>query len=324
MNTFTLDRKLALKNCIQEAEKRGGACLSKKYKNALTPMRWRCQSLHVWDAVWSKIKAGQWCRICSTKKVADKSRHSISLMQTYARRHKGLCVSKKYIDNGTYLVWQCERGHNFKKTPNLVQQGHWCGKCTKDDRFNKAWEKYFTLAKIYVKKRKGLIKQASPAGGMSIKILCCKGHEWVVDMTALLYYESWCGTCLGHNKTIQDLKDLAKERGGKSLAPNYKNSKTNVLWECKFGHQFLASLSNVGKGRWCPTCGRMKSSVLATKKRAIQKGGFCLSEIYEGPNYHHRIAQFQCHKGHVWTMSASDLTKGYWCPECLRHKLKSK
>ncbi len=48
----------------------GGECLSKKYVNSVTPLRWRCAKRHIWMAppnrvkVYGHAKKGHWCPQC--------------------------------------------------------------------------------------------------------------------------------------------------------------------------------------------------------------------------------------------------------------------
>ena len=55
--------------------------------------------------------------------------------------------------------------------------------------------------------------------------------------------------------TINDMKQLAKERGGKCLSSQYFNIKTNLKWQCSNGHKWEATPDNVkNKESWCPKC----------------------------------------------------------------------
>lgn len=58
-----------------------------------------------------------------------------------------------------------------------------------------------------------------------------------------------------------------------------------------------------------------------TKKHTIKdaqllakgKDGFCLSIKYKGAN---NKLKWKCEKGHIWKASYTDITQGYWCPNC--------
>ena len=50
------------------AKKRGGACLSARYKNNYTKLRWRCGKRHEWESLPKSLLQGTWCRWCSAKR----------------------------------------------------------------------------------------------------------------------------------------------------------------------------------------------------------------------------------------------------------------
>jgi hypothetical protein len=50
------------------AKSRGGKCLSNKYFNVNTKLKWKCAKGHEWDAVPSSIKRGSWCARCVRRK----------------------------------------------------------------------------------------------------------------------------------------------------------------------------------------------------------------------------------------------------------------
>jgi hypothetical protein len=46
------------------AEKRGGKCLSTRYVNSRSPLKWRCAKGHEWFARPCDVKSGNWCLRC--------------------------------------------------------------------------------------------------------------------------------------------------------------------------------------------------------------------------------------------------------------------
>ncbi|MEE9213965.1 MAG: hypothetical protein V3U54_04100 [Thermodesulfobacteriota bacterium] len=66
-------RRLTIEMMQEIAKQKGGECLSKRYKNARTRLKWRCAEGHVWKAVPDKIKnLGRWCRKCKPNKAGNK------------------------------------------------------------------------------------------------------------------------------------------------------------------------------------------------------------------------------------------------------------
>jgi len=54
------------------AAKRGGKCLSSKYINSYTHLKWECAENHTWKTTYNSIQQGTWCPTCAGKKVRNK------------------------------------------------------------------------------------------------------------------------------------------------------------------------------------------------------------------------------------------------------------
>jgi len=109
------------------AKSRGGKCLSKKYVNTDTKLRWQCNKGHIWETTpYCVIRLGTWCPECG-----GNSKLSLREMQEFAKSLEGLCLSDKYINIGTHYKWECSLGHKFTKTFSKIKQGQWCPTCAK-------------------------------------------------------------------------------------------------------------------------------------------------------------------------------------------------
>ena len=82
--------RLSVKDCQKAAEKFGGKCLSKRYKNAKSVLEWECINGHIW-----KTKAGtvihknKWCPRCR-----DKSQNALAL--NIQKIFKNTTIEQKY------------------------------------------------------------------------------------------------------------------------------------------------------------------------------------------------------------------------------------
>ena len=56
---------LTIEEMHKIAAGRGGKCLSTKYVNAHTKIKWECAEGHTWEATPGDVKSGTWCGICS-------------------------------------------------------------------------------------------------------------------------------------------------------------------------------------------------------------------------------------------------------------------
>jgi hypothetical protein len=110
--------RLTLQELRAIAAQRGGQCLSLRYVNTSRHLRWKCAGGHQWDAISASVKKGSWCPHCVHN-------HKLRLqeMQQIARDRGGSCISKRYTNNETALLWECRRGHRWKATPSNVKRG---------------------------------------------------------------------------------------------------------------------------------------------------------------------------------------------------------
>jgi hypothetical protein len=61
----SMAKRLTLEEMQRLAERKGGKCLSKEYKNAYTKLKWRCKKGHVWKTSPVGVKyKGTWCPKC--------------------------------------------------------------------------------------------------------------------------------------------------------------------------------------------------------------------------------------------------------------------
>ena len=58
---FCSGRRVTLADCVQLARERGGECLSKRYVDVHTKMKWRCANGHVFAMARSRVVSGRWC-----------------------------------------------------------------------------------------------------------------------------------------------------------------------------------------------------------------------------------------------------------------------
>jgi len=111
------------------------------------------------------------------------------------------------------------------------------------------------LHDLAAKKNGKLISSAYVNNKSKLEWQCQFGHRWLA-ITANIKKGKWCPECSGNKKlTIVSAIELSKTRGGYCLSNNYINSGYNLLWKCKYGHEFKASLNNIrSKNSWCPYC----------------------------------------------------------------------
>jgi hypothetical protein len=152
-----------------------------------------------------------------------------------------------------------------------------------------------------------------------VLIRCKHGHIFKKNYEKLRI-GSWCPKCSKRGKvSIEELKNFAVLKGGKCLSNYLKNSKENLLWECKFEHQWSSTYYRIlYNNSWCPKCaGNKKLSAYDMRQLAKFKKGKFLSHEYKGNKIKYL---WQCEFGHTWNAIPTNISRGKWCPSCSRNK----
>jgi hypothetical protein len=123
--------KNTIEKCQQVAEERGGKCLSKKYNNCNEKMLWECSEGHQWEAIFHNIKNKKsWCPECAIINNSMLLKNGIEDCHQVAEERGGRCLSTKYKNNNTKMLWECDKGHQwgawFKSIKNHKS---WCPYC---------------------------------------------------------------------------------------------------------------------------------------------------------------------------------------------------
>ena len=239
------------------AKSRGGELISTHYINSGTKLRWRCAKGHEWIATPENVKGrASWCPKCGIMQAALKRADTIENMITLAKAKGGECLSKEYVNSSSKLRWRCAEGHEWITSANLIKAGRWCPKCAK-----------FHLGRKYALTIEDMRKVAEKRGGLCLsdnylngrqKLLwrCAKGHEWKA-IGAMVRHRTWCPICTGRlpkQAALQQLIELAKERGGELVSQMYLGTDSPLFWKCKCGNEWKATPHSIKCGSWCPVC----------------------------------------------------------------------
>jgi hypothetical protein len=265
-------KKTTIEDCQELAKTKGGKCLSETYVNSKEKMLWECAEGHQWEAPSNSIRRGSWCAKC-----AGVARLSIDDMRSLAQSRNGKCLSRKYINNQTKLLWQCSNSHKWRATPHDVKGGSWCPVCrgvralTVDDMRKLAKERNGRcLADEYINSATKIMWE------------CSEGHQWEATPNTI-QKGSWCPVCAGRPfVTIEDMRKIAAEKGGDCLSTTYTNDKTKLLWRCRYGHIWESSPNSVKKGRWCQQCKRSIVHYDSPVKSPTQKSFLRISDFEIG------------------------------------------
>lgn len=116
---------LTIEDCIKFAKEKNGKCLSKEYIRGDKKLLWGCEKGHIWEASFTNIRRGSWCKKCAIQK----SRLTLHDCLEFAHNKEGKCLSNVYKNNITKMLWECENQHRWEASFNDVRKC-WCPKCS--------------------------------------------------------------------------------------------------------------------------------------------------------------------------------------------------
>lgn len=240
-------------------------------------------------------------------------KYDIEYFKILATNNGGKCLSEKYEGSDHKLKIRCKDGHVWEARPfNLINRKSWCPYCCGRGKDN-----IETFKKIAIEKNGECLSTEYINCRTKLKFKCNDGHVWETLPRTIKYSKSWCPICSGHIKLdINEAQEIAKHNGGKCISPIYTNANTNLLWECKHGHIWLANINRIKNSNdWCPICSKNKKlTIEEMQKIAIERNGKCISEKYINSN---TKLLWECKFGHQWMAKPRQIKNlNRWCPIC--------
>jgi len=152
---------------------------------------------------------------------------------------------------------------------------------------------------------------------------CSENHIWFAKPTSIKC-KTWCPKCaakkIGLLKkcTIEEMQEIAKNKGGRCLSTEYVGIDCKLEWQCSKGHAWYATANSVKYRSWCLECsGRKILSIEEMQRVAKNRNGECLSTVYVNARSN---LEWKCSKNHVWLARPDDVKHGNWCPKCANKK----
>ncbi|MDC3119874.1 hypothetical protein OA430_02665 [Candidatus Pelagibacter sp.] len=309
------NQPLTIQDMHNTAKERGGKCLSKKYINNSTHLKWICSEQHEWTATPNTIRSGHWCPNCKYfhgEAICRITFETIFNKKFIKCRPKWLISSSGYpMELDGYckyynLAFEYQGRQHFDIT-YLSPNKKFLKKRIKDDKLKISLCKKHNIDLIVINYKDDLIKLPSIIKKRT-KHIKFKGKyinfDQKIDFNKLYQHQS----------KIRDMQKLAEKNKGKCLSDKFISNTLNLRWMCSDGHEWAATPKNIKKGRWCPKCaGKQPLTIQDMHNTAKERGGKCLSKKY----INNKIKlKWMCDKGHIWKAKSDNVRSGSWCPEC--------
>ena len=184
--------KLTLQECIDVAQQRGGECLSKKYINCKSKMRWRCSEGHTWSAPFCRIKNnGTWCPEC-----ANNIKFTIDEVSKKVSEYGYKLLSKTYINNRIPILVICKNGHKWSvRLDGIINKNANCPECDKEKMRLKYAFSYNYISEE-ISKRNGILLSTEYVNArtpLELQCLVC-GNVWK-NRYDNIRNGQWCPVC---------------------------------------------------------------------------------------------------------------------------------
>jgi hypothetical protein len=186
-----MGNSLTIEDMKRIASEKGGWCLSDEYINQLTKLTWKCSEGHVWETIPKHIRRGTWCPVCARKSENRNSLGDTNLqdLKQRAKNKSGMCLSEKYINKTTKLLFKCSHGHIFETRPAEILKGQWCPYCA--GKHKNSIEIMYEIAK----ERKGKCLSTTYKNVFTkLKWQCANGHEFEAIPKHVINGH-WCPNC---------------------------------------------------------------------------------------------------------------------------------
>jgi hypothetical protein len=295
-------------------------------------MPWKCKSGHAWDAVIGNRTFKKYgCPICSNQQLLSGFNDLKTKFPEIAEQAHGWDPSIVAPFNNDSKLWKCTKGHIWSSNvANRTIRGDGCAICSS----HKTLEGYNDLMTTHPELAREAFgwnaSDLSQASNKKRNWMCANGHVWEAPPSRRTS-GSGCPVC--SNKVVKEgFNDLATDNGDLALEAYKWDPKTLtrssnkvMMWQCKLGHLWKASVGSRTAGNGCPTCGGKKALAgfndLATKRPEIAKEayGWDPSTVTEGSTS--KKQDWKCSEGHIYKAAVANRSRGQGCPYCAFQKV---
>lgn len=308
--------------CIDDmaevAIRRGGRCLSDKYSDCKTKLKWECANGHIWEASPVMIISGTWCPYCHSSIAEETCRYFFEkifgkkfnkfTINGYGKRFvlDGYCdeLGIAFEHNGSQHYKNIDYFKNNVKKQKLYDK-------IKIKLCNDYNIKLLIIKELFSKMKLSYLEKEILNQCAKLNIKVPKYH---IDINNMNF--AYKGSYLSY------YKELANSRGGKLVSKSYINSYTKLTWMCEKGHIWEATTNAILKS-WCSKCSNKKRlTINDAKEIAYKKNGKCLSSEFITTK---NKLKWKCNVcKHEWLACLDSVkNRNTWCPNCFNLKRKN-
>src|SRR5665213_241226 len=183
-----MPKKFTIDDMQEYAKDKGGKCLSKEYVDSSSPLKWRCEKGHTFDADFQIIRQGGWCKQCMNGNRRNEGK--LELMKALAKERGGELLTETYTGNRVKMLWECKEGHQWSANAfNIKRVKSWCPECS-----GKLPLTIEDMKKDAAKHGGLCLSDKYESVNSKLKWQCSEGHVWISKVNNIRSGK-WCHIC---------------------------------------------------------------------------------------------------------------------------------
>jgi len=304
---------LTIEQMNEYAEKRGGKCLSEKYVNIKTKLKWECKYGHQWEARASIINQNNWCPKCKDSMGETVCRKILEFLfkKPFPKKRPTWLKYKRNLELDCY-------NRELKIALEYNGAQHYNENTFFDNNLKERKEMDAFKVKKCAEKKIFLI--VVPYTIKSNKLYTLIRNKCLPYLTRETPENiDICELEIKDPKTerLNELQKMAEEKGGTVISDRYINNTTKIKFCCKEGHEFKSTFSVVLSGSWCSKCAFnwfRNIGFEKSKEFAKENKGTLLSVDYDNAK---KKLEWKCKNDHVFKRNIDNMkNRKNFCPEC--------
>lgn len=333
----------------ETADQSVGWDASRVSRGSNTPVMWRCELGHHFEATPNKRTSGRGCPYCAGNRVLVGYNDLATKRPDLAVQAAGWDPTEVTAGSNRKLQWRCEHGHEWEASVKNRVRGRGCPICrvarwreharaaTSAKSFVYRPPAFFgktdvrTVRPDLAEEAVGWLPECTSIRSHSVRLWRCHTctQEWEAPVVKRDDGEP-CPYCSGKRVLpgVNDLATLHPELASQALGwdPSHVLATTwkKLTWVCERGHDWVAPVGERRRGYGCPYCAGRKVWVgfndLETTDPdvALEADGWLPTTVTRG---HEKKKAWCCGScGHRWQSSPNNRTNMHsGCPSCAEY-----
>lgn len=184
-------RRFGIEDMRAIAAERGGRCISRKFVDVKTQLRWECEAGHRWWMTPETVRQrGVWCPEC--RPVRPRKRPEAPLWQAALERAAAsgnVCIEGLDRRAKRSVLWRCAAGHEWNASPERVAAGASCPRCSGR---RLGIEHMHAMA---AERGGRCVSEKFIDAYTKLQWECEGGHRWWAKPTVVRCAGTWCPHC---------------------------------------------------------------------------------------------------------------------------------